>query len=135
MKSAWLNLRRSRYFIGPYNQTPDSTIVGEPPYSVLPEGSAPHQLGGAIRLALEASMQEAVAGDDALELAEKRTLELARLAGVKDRRTFERGARLVNFDCVIPARSSSRLPSGGAGIGTLCRRSNRDVFAALLMPN
>jgi hypothetical protein len=100
VKSAWLNLRRSRYFIGPYNQTPDITIVGEPPYSVLSEGSAPHQLGGAIRLALEASMDEAVSWDDALELADKRTLELARLAGVKDRRTYERGARLVNFDCV-----------------------------------
>src|SRR5215204_2769697 len=39
-------------------------------------------------------------GDDAFQLAEERTLELARLAGVKDRRTFERGARLVHFDCV-----------------------------------
>src|SRR5215211_3299361 len=39
-------------------------------------------------------------GDDAFQLAEERTLELARLAGVKDRCTFERGARLVHFDCV-----------------------------------
>ena len=30
--------------------------------------------------------------------AAERTLALARLAGVKDRGTFERGARLVDFD-------------------------------------
>jgi hypothetical protein len=29
-------------------------------------------------------------------------LALARLAGVKDRRTFERGARLVGIDCPSP---------------------------------
>jgi len=100
VKSAWLNLRRSRYFIGPYNETPNITIIGAPPYSVLSASCAPDQLGGAIRFALEASMEEAASWDDALKLAEERTLELARLAGVQDRRTFERGARLVNFDCV-----------------------------------
>lgn len=98
MKSAWLKLRRSRYFTGPYNETPEITIIGAPPYSVLPEGCAPDQLGRAIRAALEASTDEPASWDDALARAEERTLQLARLAGVKDRRTFERGARLVNFD-------------------------------------
>ena len=100
MQSAWLNRRRSRYFIGPYNDTPDITILGAPPYSVLDIGCVPHQLGRAVRFALEASTDEPASWDEALELAEERTLELARLAGVKDRRTFERGARLVNFERV-----------------------------------
>jgi hypothetical protein len=100
VKSAWLNLRRSRYFTGPYNETPEITIIGAPPYWVLPEGSAPDQLGRAIRVALEASMDEPASWDDALGRAEERTVLLARLAGVKDRCTFERGARLVNFDSV-----------------------------------
>lgn len=101
VQSAWLHLRRSRYFIGPYNQTPVITIIGAQPYAVLSEGCAPHELGRAIRVALEASIEEEAASwDDALELADERTLELARLAGVKDRGTFARGARLVNFDRV-----------------------------------
>jgi hypothetical protein len=100
VKSAWLKLRRGRYFIGPYNETPEITILGAPPYSILSEGCAPHELGRAIRLALGASAEEAASWDEALELARERGLDLARLAGVKDRHTFERGARLVNFDCV-----------------------------------
>jgi len=98
VKSAWLNLRASRYFIGPYNDTPDFTILGPPPYYVLSEGCSPEELGQAIRLALEASSEENTSGDEYARLAEGRTLALARLAGVKDRRTFERGARLVDFD-------------------------------------
>ena len=74
MKSAWLNLRRSRYFTGPYNETPDITIIGAPPYSVLPEGCAPDQLGTTIRVALEASMDEPASWDDARGRAEERTL-------------------------------------------------------------
>jgi hypothetical protein len=100
MKSAWLNLRRSRYFIGPYSDTPDITIMGPPPYFVLSEECPPDELGRTIRVALDASLDEIVSRDDAVRLAEDRTLELARRAGVKDRRTFERGARLVHFDCV-----------------------------------
>jgi hypothetical protein len=100
MKSAWLNLRRSRYFIGPYSDTADLTIMGPPPYFVLSKESSRDELGRTIRMALHASRDESVSGDDVFRLAEERTLELARLAGVKDRRTFERGARLVHFDCV-----------------------------------
>ena len=100
IKSAWLNLRRSWYFVGPYSDTADFTIVGPPPYFVLSKESSRNDLGRTIRMALDASRDESVSGDDAFQLAEERTLELARLAGVKDRRTFERGARLVHFDCV-----------------------------------
>jgi hypothetical protein len=39
MKSAWLKLRRSRYFIGPYSDTPDITVMGPPPYFVLCRGA------------------------------------------------------------------------------------------------
>jgi hypothetical protein len=100
VKSAWLNLRRARYFIGPYSATPDITIIGPPPYYVLSEGCPADELGRTIRLGLDASLEESVSWDDAARLGEERTLELARLAGVRDRRTFERGARLVDFDCV-----------------------------------
>jgi hypothetical protein len=98
VKSAWLNLRASRYFIGPYSDTPDFTILGPPPYYVLSEGCSPEELGRTIRLALEASSEESTSGDEYARLADERTLALARLARVKDRRTFERGARLVEFD-------------------------------------
>jgi len=100
MRSAWLQLRRNRYFIGPYSDTPDITVIGPPPYFVLSEGCPPDELGRTIRMALDASVHEIVSGDSAVRLAEDRTLDLARLAGVKDRRTFERGARVVDFDCV-----------------------------------
>jgi hypothetical protein len=98
VKSAWLNLRASRYFIGPYSDTPDFTILGPPPYYVLSEGCSPEELGRTMRLSLEASSEESTSGDEYARLAEERTLALARLAGVKDRLTFERGARLVEFD-------------------------------------
>jgi hypothetical protein len=98
VKSAWLNLRASRYFIGPYSDTPDFTILGPPPYHVLPEGGSPEELGRTIRLAIAASSEERTSGDEHARLAAERILELAQLAGVKDRRTFERGARLVDFD-------------------------------------
>ncbi len=100
MKSAWLNLRRSWYFVGPYSDTADFTIMGPPPYFVLSKESSRDELGRTIRMALDGSRDESVSGDDAFQLAEERTRELARLAGVKDRRTFERGPRLVHFDCV-----------------------------------
>ena len=102
MKSASLNLRAGRHFIGPYSDTPAFTILGPPPYYVLSEGCSPEELGRTIRLALEASIEESSAGDENARLADERTLELARLAGVKDRGTFERGARLVNFDVIAP---------------------------------
>ena len=100
MKSAWLNPRRRRYFIGPYSDTPHITLIGPPPYHVLAQACAPDELGRTIRLALEASQEESVSADDIVRLAEERTLALARLAGVKDRQTFERGARLVSFEGV-----------------------------------
>ena len=103
VKSAWLNLRRSRYFIGPYSDTPDITLIGPPPYHVASEECSHDELGHTIRMALEASRDERVSWEDAVRLGEERTLYLARLAGVKERRTFERRARLVNFDCVGPA--------------------------------
>ena len=49
-------------------------------------------------MALEASIEESTSGDEIARLADERTFTLARLAMVKDRATFERGARLVNFD-------------------------------------
>ena len=64
MKSAWLNLRASGYFIGPYSDTPDFTILGPPPYYVLSEGCSPEELGQTIRLALEASIEESTSGDE-----------------------------------------------------------------------
>jgi hypothetical protein len=99
-ESAWLNLRRGRYFIGPYSDTPDLTVLGPPPYVAFSEHCSPADLGHAIRTALDAWLEENVSGEDLVRLANERALELARLAGVKDRRTFERGARLVQFDCV-----------------------------------
>ena len=98
MKSAWLNLRANRYFIGPYSDTPAFTILGPPPYYVLSESCSPEELGRTIRLALEASIEESTSGDEIARLADERTFTLARFAKVKDRATFERGARLVNFD-------------------------------------
>ena len=98
MKSAWLHLRASKYFIGPYSDTPAFTILGPPPYYVLSEGCSPEELGRTIRLALEASIEESTSGDEIARLADERTFTLARFAKVKDRATFERGARLVNFD-------------------------------------
>jgi len=55
-------------------------------------------LSRTIRLALEASVEESTSGQEYARLAEERTFALARLAGVKDRGTFERGAHLVDFD-------------------------------------
>jgi hypothetical protein len=100
VKSAWLNLRRGRYFIGSYSDTADITVIGPPPYLVLSEGCSSHELGLAIRMGLDASLEEIVSANDAVQLAEERALELARLAGVRDRRTFERGTRLGDFDWV-----------------------------------
>jgi hypothetical protein len=96
---AWVNLRRRRYFVGSYSDTPDITIVGPPPYAVLSEDCAPEELGATVRTALRTSAVEQVSWDDALRLADERILQLARLAGVKDRRTFERGVRLVDAQC------------------------------------
>lgn len=46
MRSAWLKLRRNRYFIGPYSDTPDITVMGPPPYFVLSEGALPMNWAG-----------------------------------------------------------------------------------------
>jgi hypothetical protein len=100
VKSAWLNLRRARYFVGPYSDTPDITVVGPPPYYVVEEPCERAQLGRTIRRAIDASRQEEIASSDLERLSEERWLELARLARVKDRRTFERGNRYVSFDCI-----------------------------------
>jgi hypothetical protein len=100
VKSAWLNLRRARYFIGPYSETPDITVLGPPPYYVVEEPCEPEQLGRTIRRAIDASRQEEIALSDLERFSEERGLELTRLAGVRDRRTFERGARYVSFDCI-----------------------------------
>jgi hypothetical protein len=62
MRSAWLKLRRNRYFIGPYSDTPDVTVIGPPPYFVLSEGCPPDELGRTIRIALDASVHEIVSG-------------------------------------------------------------------------
>jgi hypothetical protein len=70
VKSAWLNLRASRYFIGPYSDTPAFTIFGPPPYYVLSEGCSPEELGRRIRLALEASIEESTSGDEIARLAD-----------------------------------------------------------------
>jgi hypothetical protein len=72
VKSAWLNLRAGRYFIGPYSDTPAFTILGPPPYYVLSEGCSPEELGRTIRLALEASVEETTSGDENARLAGER---------------------------------------------------------------
>ncbi len=100
MRSAWVNLRRARYFIGPYSEAPDITVIGPPPYHVLEEACEREQLGRAIRRAIDASRPEKIALPDLQQVSEERGLELARLAGVKDRRTFERGNRYVSFDSI-----------------------------------
>jgi hypothetical protein len=64
VKSAWLHLRRARYFIGPYSETPDITVIGPPPYSVVDEPCEREQLGRAIRRAIDASGQEEIALSD-----------------------------------------------------------------------
>ena len=61
MKSAWVNLRRARYFIGPYSETPEITVIGPPPYHVLEEACEREQLGRAIRRAIDASRPEKIA--------------------------------------------------------------------------
>jgi hypothetical protein len=100
VKSAWLHLRRARYFIGPYSETPDITVIGPPPYYVVEERCEREQLGRTIHRAIDASRLEKIALPDLKQVNEERELELAHLAGVKDRRTFERGNRYVSFDCV-----------------------------------
>jgi hypothetical protein len=130
VKSAWLNLRASRYFIGPYSDTPAFTILGPPPYYVLSEGCSPEELGRTIRLALEASTEEGTSGRENARLADERTSALARLARVKDGATFERGARLVNFD----VRASGEIlvtPSlGSVDIGSPLQGPNGFVSLA-----
>jgi hypothetical protein len=96
--SAWINLRRGKCFVGSYSDTPEITVIGPPPYAVLSEDCTPEELGAVVRVALRDSAVEHVSWDDAWCLADERVLELARLAGVKDRRTFERGTRLVDVD-------------------------------------
>jgi hypothetical protein len=96
---AWINLRRRTYFVGPYSDTPEITIIGTPPYGILPEDCAPEELGRAIRVALNASQAEQLTWDDAMHAAAERTEALALAAGVKNRQTFERGTRLVDIDC------------------------------------
>jgi hypothetical protein len=96
--SAWVKLRRGRYFIGPYNATPSLTIVGAGPYRVLPDSCAAAALGGAAYAALDASVFEDVSAEEAPRLADARVLELARTAGVKNWASFERGTRLVAVD-------------------------------------
>jgi hypothetical protein len=91
MNGAWVNRRRGRYFLGPYSDTREITIIGRPPYIVLREPCSADEVGRASRVALNASVDESVSADDAPALAERRVLELAHLAGVKDRATFERG--------------------------------------------
>ncbi len=97
VKSAWVNLRRGRYFVGSYSETPELTIIGPAPYYVLTQNSPAH-VGQTAHAALAASKFENVSWDEAQKLAEQRVLELAHLAGVKARTTFERGARLVDLD-------------------------------------
>jgi hypothetical protein len=84
----------------PYSDTPDITMIGSPPYYVVDEACEPEQLGKAIRRAMDASGQETTASADLERISEDRGLELARLAGVSDRKTFERRTRYVSFDCV-----------------------------------
>jgi hypothetical protein len=141
VKSAWLNLRASRYFIGPYSDTPAFTILGPPPYYVLSEGCSPEELGRTIRLALDASTEEGTSGDENARLADERTSALARLARVKDRATFERGARLVNFDVrasgeilVTPSLRKRGYwePSPGAQWIRLTRPSDADLGHAAI---
>jgi hypothetical protein len=95
-----MNLRHRRYFIGPYSDTPEITMIGPPPYDVVDEPFEREQLGEAIRRAIDAFGHEKTASADLQRISEDRGLELARLAGVRDRKTFERGARYVSFDCV-----------------------------------
>jgi hypothetical protein len=141
VKSAWLSLRGRRYFIGPYSDTPDTTILGPPPYYVLSEGCQPEELGRTIRLALEASTAESASGDQIARLAERRALAVARFAGVKDRRTFERGARLVDVDwsssgeiLVTPCfrKRGSWEPSPEAQWTRLTRPSDADLGHAAI---
>jgi hypothetical protein len=89
-----------RYLIGPYSDTPDIIMIGPPPYYVVDEACEPEQLGKTIRRAMDASGQETTASADLERISEDRGLELARLAGVSDRKTFERRTRYVSFDCV-----------------------------------
>jgi hypothetical protein len=58
------------------------------------------QLGRAIRRAIDASGQEEIELSVLKQASDERGLELARLAGVKDRGTFERANRYVSFDCI-----------------------------------
>jgi hypothetical protein len=130
VKSAWLNLRASRYFIGPYSDTPAFTILGPPPYHVLPEGCSPEELGRTIRMTLEASIEESTSDDENARLADERTFALARLARVKDRATFERGARLVDFDVRASGEILVKPRSGSADIGRPLRRPSGFVSLA-----
>jgi len=95
-----MNLRRTRYFIGPYSDTPDITMIGPPPYYIVEEHCEREELGRAIRQAMDASGHEEPASADLERISEVRGLELARFAGLKDQKTFERGTRYVSFDCV-----------------------------------
>jgi hypothetical protein len=93
-------LATSPLFPRPYSDTEEITIIGPPPYNVLREPCSADEVGRASREAINASVDESVSADAALALVERWVLELAHLAGVKDRATFERGTRLVELDQV-----------------------------------
>jgi hypothetical protein len=96
VRSAWIKLRRGKCFVGSYSDTPEITVIGPPPYAILPKDCTPEELGAVVRVALRESAAEQMSWDDAWRLADERVRDLAPLAGVKDRRTFERGTRLVD---------------------------------------
>ena len=72
--------------------------MGPGPYRVFGESPSASELGSAARAALEAASFEDLAGEAIAQVAEQRTLELARAAGVGSWSTFERGTRLVGVD-------------------------------------
>jgi hypothetical protein len=100
VQSAWVKRRRRRYFIGPYNETRELTVIAPGPYCVLPDSAPADEIGSAVMAALDASSFEDVAGEALTRLADERVLELARAAGVSAWSTFERGTRLVGVDRV-----------------------------------
>jgi hypothetical protein len=103
VKSAWVDRRRGRYFIGHYAETPDITVIGGPPYYVLDEVSGAEELGRTVRLALEASEDENLAWDAVSRVAEERLAAVAEIAGVKDWSTYERRTRHVDVTSVSRA--------------------------------
>jgi hypothetical protein len=40
VQSAWVKRRRRRYFIGPYNETRELTVIAPGPYCVLPDSAS-----------------------------------------------------------------------------------------------